>query len=124
VADLVILAENAEQVAMGQKYCPRPSCADKGTFFAKMRAVAGDNSPGPGPADPFFIGQPVNFTLVRADTARRQPLPGLRNAAGQFSLCMKGKISGLYHFFFSISMQKSYIAKRHLQNLVFCKQLC
>ena len=70
VADLVILAEDTEQAAVGQKYCPRAAGADQGAFFAEMGGIAGNYSPGPGAADPFFIGEPVNLALPRTDTAR------------------------------------------------------
>jgi hypothetical protein len=96
---------------MGDKYCPRAAEADQGFFFTEMGSIAGDHCPGPGAADPFFIGKPVNFALPRTDPAWRQPFPGLCNAAAQISLFMEDKISGLYHFFFSICIQKSYIAR-------------
>jgi hypothetical protein len=104
MADLIILAEDTQKIAMAQKYCPRPAGADQGAFFAEMRGVTGDNCLGPGPADPFFIGKPVNFALPGTNPARRQPAPGLGNTLGQLPLFMEGKIPGLCHFFFSVGI--------------------
>jgi len=60
LADLVILAKDAAQIATGEKDCPRPFGAGDGWLFTKMEPGMGNPDIGINPAEPDLTGKPVH----------------------------------------------------------------
>ncbi len=77
VTDVVILAETAIQVAVGEKDGAGTVCAHQRRLLPKVGVKAGHHRrcPGPAPAQ-WIVLQPVHTTLSRAQAAFAQRLPG------------------------------------------------
>jgi hypothetical protein len=69
VADVVILAEKAEKIAVGEENSPRSFGPDQRVFLSEMRAVAGDNGHGARAAIAFFIGSAIYLALPQTKAA-------------------------------------------------------
>jgi hypothetical protein len=72
MTDVIILAEIAQEIAMGKKKGTRTLCSYKWRLFAEMRGIAGNFCPGSGLTDPFLIFQPIHTTGLRAEAAIRK----------------------------------------------------
>ena len=64
LADVVILAEDAAQVAAGQKDRAAAAAAGQGALLAEVRAVAGDHRRGADPAGAALAFEAVDATVV------------------------------------------------------------
>jgi hypothetical protein len=80
MADLVILAEKAEEIAMTEKNGSRPPCSDQGVLFAEMGAVAGNHGPQACSAEPLLVSLPVYLAFPRAEPAGFQATLSFRPA--------------------------------------------
>ncbi len=80
MADLVILAEKAEEIAMTEKNGPRPPCSDQKVFFAEMGAAPGNHGPPACSAKPFLVSLPVYLALPWAEPAGFQATLSFRLA--------------------------------------------
>ena len=65
MADGVILAEKAFQIAVCQKNCTRAMKANEGPFFSEMGGVGGNLRQGSCAAVPLFSFKAVNTTVTR-----------------------------------------------------------
>jgi hypothetical protein len=74
VADIVILTEYTEKVAIGEKDCSGTATTNQGALLPKMRGIARDNSLGTCFTNSFFTRQPVNLAFTWTNHAWRQPL--------------------------------------------------
>ncbi|MDY6951901.1 MAG: hypothetical protein SWE60_10330, partial [Thermodesulfobacteriota bacterium] len=68
MADVVILAEEAKKIAMGEEYRPRSVLSYKGAFFSKMGAVARHDGQLPGLADAPVTGKTIYSTGPRTES--------------------------------------------------------
>jgi len=66
-ADLVVLAIQALQVAMGKEDIDNPFFTTDGRFFPPMNADGGNIEGGIAPAPSQFAGKPVGVTFARTD---------------------------------------------------------
>jgi hypothetical protein len=69
MTDGIVLAENAAEIAVGEKNGPRAMKADKRALFAEMRRAGGDLGEMAGAADSLFPFEPVDVTIAGADGA-------------------------------------------------------
>lgn len=69
VADIVVLAEDARQIAAGKEYRARTAVAHEDAFFAKMRANGTNEQFGGHAAGPFFPCDSVNTAAARTEAA-------------------------------------------------------
>jgi hypothetical protein len=100
MADLVILAEKAEEIAMTEENGPRSPCSDQRVFFAKMGAAAGNHGPQACSAKPFLVSLPVYLALPWAELAGFQAALSFRRAILQDSFCMQVQVGGAKTCFF------------------------
>jgi hypothetical protein len=78
MADVIILAENAPEIAVGEKDGPRTMMSDQGGFLAKMGKGARDHEIRPSLADPNLPIQAIDPTPPWAELALpQQPLQEL-----------------------------------------------
>jgi hypothetical protein len=80
MADLIILAEKAEKIAVTEKNGPRPPCSHQRVLFAEMGAVAGNHGPQACSAEPLLVSLPVHLALPRAELAGFQAALSFRRA--------------------------------------------
>jgi hypothetical protein len=74
MADVIVLAKTAQQIAMCKEDRSRPVPADQGCLFAKVGLVGGHHGAAPRFADSGFSGKPVHLTALRTQGAVRQRL--------------------------------------------------
>jgi len=67
MANIEVLAENAAEVAAGEKYRPRPSFADKNTFLAEVRPDGADYRRIADAAKADFAFTALDFALPRTE---------------------------------------------------------
>jgi len=72
LADIVVLAEDAGQIAAGKEDGARAVATNEGRLFAEVRGKAGHSGPSPGTAEAAFIPQAVHAAAPGADLAGRQ----------------------------------------------------
>jgi len=77
MADIVILAKNAEEVAGGKKDSSRAVLTDERTFLAKVRTITGNRSEFADTAYAKIAGYPVHPAVLWADGATLHHFPGL-----------------------------------------------
>jgi hypothetical protein len=77
VADVVILAKIAQQVAMGEKYRAGTVSANQGLFFPEMRVIAGNHGGSPCLAYSRLAGQAIHLALPGTQHARFQEFEGI-----------------------------------------------
>jgi hypothetical protein len=94
VADVVILTEDAPEVAMSQEDGPGPMISDERRFFPKVGKDARDHQLGPGLAVPDLILQPVHPAFSRAEPALPENLMEGPDSFSQFSAFVKPDIGG------------------------------
>jgi hypothetical protein len=107
MADLVILAEKAEEIAMTEKNGPRPPCSDQRVFFAEMGAAAGNHGPQARSAKPLLVSLPVYLALPRAELAGFQATLSFRRATLQDCFFMQVQVGGT---------ETSFFFRRHASN--------
>ena len=79
MADIEILAENATEVAAGEKYRPRPSFADKNTFLAEVRPDGADYRRIADAAKADFAFTALDFALPRTQHTGIHTIPQFGN---------------------------------------------
>ena len=83
VADVIVLAEAAHEIAMRKKDCAGAIISDQGRFFPKVGMITGDPGFLTGSANTCLPGETVNSAFSRADTT------GPENCTGCFYLFLK-----------------------------------
>jgi hypothetical protein len=74
MTDLIILAKNAPEIAIGQKNCAGTMAADQRRLFPKMGKNTRDGQGSPGTAVPLLVAQAINPASSRAEGARFENL--------------------------------------------------
>jgi hypothetical protein len=69
MADVVVLAENAAEIAAGKKDRSRAVRAHKWGFFSEVRPVTGQDGLAPGATVAEFVFEPVGPAVTRAEVA-------------------------------------------------------
>jgi len=95
MADVVVLAEDTSQIAIGEEYGARSEFPHQRAFLSKMRAKAGNLRFSPGSADPLLLFKPINSTAVRTEVALPEFLPQSLHPLRKFPFFMKPYIGGL-----------------------------
>jgi hypothetical protein len=75
LADLVILAEDAAEVAVGKENRTRATVAGYGWLFPEVQANVSYPGQPAGPADALLSGQTIHAAMVGAEIAGREMLP-------------------------------------------------
>jgi len=94
VADVVILTEDAPEVAMGQKDGSGPMISDERRFFPKVGKDTGDHQLGPGLAVPDLAVQAVHPAFSRTEPALPENLMEGRDSFAQFSAFVEADVGG------------------------------
>ncbi|MFO7605651.1 MAG: hypothetical protein R6W72_05065 [Desulfurivibrionaceae bacterium] len=94
VAELIVLAEDAAEVAVAEKDGPRAGPADQNRFFPEVRGKARNPCQPPGPADPFPVGQPVDPAVTGAEPAIFQTGQGPGNPVAKLFRFVKFQVGG------------------------------
>jgi hypothetical protein len=97
VADIVVLAKDTPQVAMGQKDGARAVGSHKGGLFSEMGKGAGDHHLRPCLAVPLLTRKAVHLTRSRAEAATRKDLFQDLDPPLQFFFLMQRYVSRLTH---------------------------
>jgi hypothetical protein len=92
MADIVILAEDAPEVAVGQKDCPGTAAADQRRLLAEMGESVGNREFISGPTVACLPTEPFHTALPRTEPAIAQEIPEELNPPGEFSSFMKADI--------------------------------
>ena len=74
MADLPVLTEHTEEIAIGHKDGPGPLSPHQRVFLSKMRIETRHHGRPAGTTNAFFVLQPVDFTLAGTKTAIFQNL--------------------------------------------------
>jgi len=94
MADVIVLAEDASEVTVGQKDGSGTMISDERRFFTKMGEDTGDHQFGPGLAESDSPIQPVNPALPRTEPALFQNFMEGLDSFIQFSRFIKLDIRG------------------------------
>jgi hypothetical protein len=96
LGDVVVLAEDAAQIAPGKEDRAGPSRPAERPFLAVVRAKARDHGSNAGAADrPFYPEVSVDAAVPRAEIAAREMGSGTLRPSGQFARSKKGQVDGL-----------------------------
>jgi hypothetical protein len=80
-ADLVVLAENASQIARAEENCSRTTRTPQATFLAEVGKMTAHNGVTAGLTDLGFVFQAVDVAVARAKGTVRQLLEAKLHAA-------------------------------------------
>jgi hypothetical protein len=89
LADVIVLAVDATQIAAAEEHRPGAAPAAQHIFLAKMRTKRRNNRLPPDTALSRLVVQPISATRQRAERAGRQPLMRDGSAFVQHSLIVE-----------------------------------
>ena len=93
MTDLIVLAENAAEIAVAEEDGPGTGLTDQGGFLTKVRGITGHHRQATGPADPFLVLQPVYLAAPRAEAAFFKNRQTLRYSYRQLAGFVKSQIT-------------------------------